>query len=182
MTAVRRPHRYACFAAALICGLCLISRADQDTSALEGKAAPDVSLKTTAGKDFKLSDLKGDVVVLDFWATWCPPCRASLPHLNKIANDKSLAEKGLKVFAVNSQETKAEAQNFADKNSYTFTIPLDDKGAAGKSYMVTGIPTTVIVGRDGVIKSVFIGYGGEESAKQIDEAIEKALKDPKPSK
>jgi len=183
LAAARR--RYTCFAAALLFGVCLVSRAsaaEQDTTALKDKPAPDISLKTTDDKDFKLSELKGDVVLLDFWATWCPPCRKSLPHLDKIATDKSLADKGLKVFAVNSQETKAEATNFAAKNSYTFTMPLDAKGDAGKSYLIVGIPTTVIVGRDGVIKDVFIGFGGEESEKQLDAAIEKALKDPKPQK
>jgi thiol-disulfide isomerase/thioredoxin len=183
--AAARRRSYACFAAALLFGVCLVSNrasADQDTTSLKGKPAPDISLKTTDDKDFKLSELKGDVVVLDFWATWCPPCRKSLPHLNKVANNKELAEKGLKVFAVNSQETKAEAKDFAAKNSYTFTMPLDAKGDAGKSYLVVGIPTTVIVGRDGNIKDVFIGFGGEESEKQLDTAIENALKDPKPQK
>jgi thiol-disulfide isomerase/thioredoxin len=186
VAAASRRRSYACFAAALLFGVCLVSSrasaADQDTTSLKGKPAPDISLKTTDDKDFKLSELKGDVVVLDFWATWCPPCRKSLPHLNKVANNKELAEKGLKVFAVNSQETKAEAKDFASKNNYTFTMPLDAKGDAGKSYLVVGIPTTVIVGRDGSIKDVFIGFGGEESEKQLDAAIENALKDPKPQK
>ena len=83
---------------------------------------------------------------------------------------------------VNSQETRAEAKDFAAKNNFTFTMPLDEKGNAGKAYLVVGIPTTVIVGRDGIIKDVFIGFGGEESEKHLDAAIERALKDPKPAK
>src|SRR5437867_2798145 len=70
----------------------------QDTMSLQGKAAPDLSLKTLDGQDFKLSELKGSVVLMDYWATWCPPCRESLPHINAISQDKELTGKGLKVF------------------------------------------------------------------------------------
>src|SRR6266567_6324367 len=105
---------FICCLAGLVLGLLFApstSRAADDTNALVGKQAPDFALKTLDDKDVKLSDLKGNVVVLDFWATWCPPCRKSLPHLNKVANDKELADKGLKVFAVNCRETKDKVKD-----------------------------------------------------------------------
>jgi thiol-disulfide isomerase/thioredoxin len=163
--------------------LTLPARADDnDTNSLVGKAAKDFTLDTLDGKTVKLSALKGDVVVLDFWATWCGPCQHSLPHLQKLSADKERADKGLKVYAVNDQEKKNVVQAFLNENHYTFTVPLDKDGKVMESYMVQGIPTTVIVGRDGVIAKVFVGYGGEDSAKEIDTAVDDALKAPKLAK
>lgn len=147
--------------------------ADQDTTSLEGKAAPDFSLTTLDGKGVKLSDLKGKVVVLDFWATWCPPCRKSLPHLQKVSADKALADKGLVVWAVNAREAKEKVQKYMDDNKLTFTVPMDPGKTMGE-YKVQGIPTTVIVGRDGNIKNVFVGFG-DGSEKPIDDAVDAAL-------
>ena len=170
--------------AALTAGV-WVSRAvgaeDPDTQTLVGKAAPDFSLETLDGKTVKLSEHKGSVVVVDFWATWCPPCRKSLPHIQEMSADKDLVGKGLKVLAVNAQEEKDKAESFVKKNSYSFTVPLDKEGAAMKEYMVRGIPTTVIVGRDGSIKKVFVGFG-PDSAKEIDEAVAEALKEDAPKK
>src|SRR5271156_5222659 len=87
---------------------------------LKGKTAPDFSLKTLDGKDVKLSDQKGSVVMVDFWATWCPPCRASLPHVQKVSADAALAQKGLKVFAVNDKEDADTVKKFLTDNKYTF--------------------------------------------------------------
>jgi len=157
------------------------ARAGDDTSALEGKPAPDVSLKTLDGKDVKLSDQKGSVVLMDFWATWCPPCRKSLPHVQELSADKELAAKGLKVWAVNAHEQADKVTDFVKKNNYSFSIPMDASGATMKEYMIQGIPTTVIVGRDGNIKKVFIGYG-DDSAEQVKKAVEAALAEPAPGK
>jgi len=151
--------------------------ADEDTTGFEGKAAPDFSLTTLDGKPVKLSDMKGKVVVLDFWATWCPPCRKSLPHLQKVSADKELADKGLVVWAVNAREDKEKVQKYLDDNKLTFTVPMDP-GKTLTDYKVQGIPTTVIVGRDGNVKNVFVGFG-EGSEKPIDDAITAALGDKK---
>lgn len=150
-----------------------------DTSSLKGKPAPDLSLNNLDKSKFKLSSLKGSVVVLDYWATWCPPCRESLPHINSLAADKELAEKGLKVFAINSKEKLATVQDFVKENNYTFPVPLDPTGQFGKLYKVVGIPTTVIVGRDGKIRDVFIGFE-EKMVAEMKTAIDAALAEPAP--
>jgi peroxiredoxin len=160
---------------ALGLGLSLTARGDDgDTSSLVGKAAPDFALKTVDGQDFKLSDQKGKVVILDFWATWCPPCRKSLPHVQSVSQDKALAAKNVVVWAVNVRESADDVNKFLQDNHYTFKVALDAAGSAGSSYKVTGIPTTVIIGTDGVIKNVFIGFG-DDSAKQIDDAIQQVV-------
>ncbi len=145
-----------------------------DTMELSGQPAPEIALKTLAGKEVKLSDQKGKVVMVDMWATWCPPCRASLPHVQEVATNKALAEKGLVVWAVNQRENPAKVKAFLAKNKYDFTVLMDAHGQAARAYGVRGIPTTVIIGRDGKVANVFIGFG-QGSAQAIDAALEKAL-------
>ena len=142
---------------------------------LKGQAAPDFSLKTLDDKEVKLSELKGDVVVVDFWATWCPPCRASLPHIQKLAADKKMAEQGLKVLVVNAREGKDKIEPFMKQNSYSFTVPMDKDGSILQKYMVRGIPTTVVIGRDGKVREVFVGFDSSEGGKGVDKAVEAAL-------
>jgi peroxiredoxin len=146
-----------------------------EPSDLVGKPAPDFTLTTLDGKTVKLSDQKGSVVLLDFWATWCGPCVKALPHVQKLAADKDKADKGLKVWAVNAREENSKIQKFIDDNKYTFGVPIDKSGDVMQSYNVSGIPTTVVVGKDGVVIKTFVGYS-EDNLKQLDEAIETALK------
>ena len=156
-------------------------RAEDDTTSLIGKPAPDFTLQSIDGKTVKLSELKGNVLVLDFWATWCGPCVKSLPHLNEVAHDKPLAEKGLKVYAVNCGDTKAKVEKFLDNHKLQLNVLLDSNDAMQKDYLVNGIPATVIVGRDGAIKKVLIGFEPGQTEKELGAAIAAALKDPKPA-
>jgi peroxiredoxin len=142
---------------------------------LVGKDAPDFTLTTLDGKTVKLSEQKGSVVLLDFWATWCGPCVKALPHVQKLSADKDRAEKGLKVWAVNAREKNPTIQKFIDDNKYTFGVPLDTSGEVMKSYNVSGIPTTVVVGKDGKVAKTFVGYS-DANLKQLDAAIDEALK------
>jgi len=172
-----KTGRLTLVAALALCMLTSTTRVHaQDVKSLEGKPAPDFSLTTLDGKTVTLSEQKGSVVLLDFWATWCGPCVAALPHVQKIAANKELAEKGLKVWAVNVREKNDTIQKFIDQNKYTFGVPIDASGDVLKSYFVSGIPTTIVVGKDGVIAKTFVGFNGEEGAKKLDAAIEEALK------
>jgi len=171
-------------AASALLALTLLLGADAkrpaDTRTLIGNPAPQFALQTTSGKDMALANEKGNVVLLDFWATWCPPCRASLPHLQKIYEDEQLRDKGLRVFGVNQGEDKKTAKEYCDQNNLKFPVPLDKTQAVGKRYLVQGIPTSVVIGRDGKIANVFIGYG-EGLEDKIHEAVDKALDAPKPA-
>src|SRR5262245_53219774 len=89
------------FAVAGCVALVRAQEAPKDTTSLVGAKAPDIAIKSVDGADLKLADLKGKVVLLDFWATWCPPCRVSLPHLQTLSADKKLAKDGLVVWAAN---------------------------------------------------------------------------------
>ena len=140
--------------------------------ALLGKPAPDFTLKGMDGKPVSLGAIKGNVIILDFWATWCGPCTASLPGLNAI--HKELKEQGLQTFAVDLEESKDVVQPVAAKICPDIPVLFDEDSSVAKKYGVNGIPQTVIIGKDGKVKKVIIGGGNEPLIKA---AAEAALKE-----
>lgn len=140
----------------------------------KGDVAGDFELASLDGQMHRLSEERGKVVVVDMWATWCPPCRESLPHLQKLAGNQTYADDGLVVWAVNDQEPPATIAGFMASNHYTFTALVDSHASVLREFGVSGIPTTVVIGRDGTVKDVFVGYG-PQSAVDIDNAVLKAL-------
>lgn len=148
--------------------------ADDDNAAtkLEGKAAPDFKLPGIDGKDVAMTDLKGSVVVLDFWATWCGPCVASLPHLEKIYQDNKAA--GVKIYAVNVDQDKAKVAPFIAEHKLTVPVLLDsEQTGVGEKYGANAIPETVVIGKDGKVKKVFVGFDPEG----LTNAIKAAMKE-----
>ena len=146
---------------------------DEASKALTGKPAPDFKLKGLDDKEVALKDLKGKVVVLDFWATWCGPCVGSLPHIDKIASE--MKEKGVNVFAVNQAEDKELVQGFMKSKGLTVPVLLDSDSKVGESYKANAIPETVVIGKDGIVRKVFVGAGPDTETK-LREAIEEAVK------
>jgi peroxiredoxin len=145
-----------------------------EASALEGKPAPAFAIKNLEGKTVSLKDLKGKVVVLDMWATWCPPCRASLPHLDKLYEETK--DKGVTIYAVNLQEDKDDIQNFIKQTNLKTPVLMDSDGAVAQAYKANAIPQTIVIGKDGNVARVFVGFSGEASAKDLKAAVEKAMK------
>jgi len=141
-------------------------------TALVGKDAPDFKLNGMDGKPVVMKDQRGSVVVLDFWATWCGPCRQSLPGLNALYKEKR--EKGMKAFAVDLEEPKETIQPVAAKLIPDLPVLLDEKSEVSKLYGVSGIPQTVVVGKDGRVKKVLVGSGNEAN---IRAAVEAALRE-----
>ena len=127
------------------------------------KPAPDFELKKLDRTLVKLSDLRGRVVVLDFWATWCGPCVASLPKITELGVEYRGAD--VDVIAVNIEQTGAEVRSFLDRAKIAPTVVLDSDGAVARAYQAQAIPQTVIIDRDGKIKFVIVGGGGTAETK-----------------
>lgn len=124
--------------------------------ASKGKPAPDFVLRTSDGGILRLSDLRGQPVVLNFWATWCGPCRAEMPELQTVS--EQLRELGLVVVAVNVQESRGKVAEWRDQFGLTFPVVLDLTGKVSKEYLrVSALPTTLFVGRDGTVLSIHRG-------------------------
>jgi cytochrome c biogenesis protein CcmG, thiol:disulfide interchange protein DsbE len=123
----------------------------------QGFLAPDFELKTTTGETIKLSNLRGQAVLVNLWATWCPPCRAEMPAIEKIYNEYK--DKGLVILAVNMtyQDTFSNIAPFVDEYGLTFPILLDKTGSVGPAYQLRSLPSSFFIGRDGIISEVVIG-------------------------
>jgi thiol-disulfide isomerase/thioredoxin len=134
--------------------------AGETESELVGKPAPPFTLKGVRGSTVSLASYKGKVVLLDFWATWCRPCRIEMPRVDALY--KEFKPKGLVVFGVNYAEDPATVKGFLASNPYSMPILLDVKGEVGRRYKADGIPTLVVIGRDGKVSSYFTGVREEE--------------------
>ena len=145
-------------AAALV--LCLVALAAQ---AIEvGQPAPDIDLPGLTGATGaqKLSDLKGKLVYLDFWASWCGPCRQSFPWMNDM--QRKYGAKGLQILGVNLDAKRSDADQFLAQNPAQFALAFDGKGEAPKKVGVKGMPTSVLIGADGKVIFVHQGFKDEE--------------------
>jgi peroxiredoxin len=123
---------------------------------LVGKMAPDFQLKDLDGKDVSLASLRGKIVVLDFWATWCPPCVKSLPIVSEVT--ASLKDRGVLFYAVNLREKPEQISTFQKDKELAFPVLLDADGAIATLYQAKGIPQSVLIDKDGKIQAIHVGY------------------------
>jgi peroxiredoxin len=137
-------------------------------SPLVGKPAPNVDLELLDGGRFKLGDCRGQIVILDFWATWCGPCLQSLPHVVEIADE--FRDQGVRFVAVNLEEPAAQINACLARHDLTMTVALDKTGAVAAAYEASAIPQTVVIDKDGTIARLFVG-GGTQVTKELREVL-----------
>jgi peroxiredoxin len=135
-----------------------------------GMEAPDFTLSDPSGKPVRLRDLRGQVVVVDFWATWCGPCRALMPQIQKM--NEGLAARGLTILGLDVGEDAATVAKFAKTQSYTFRLLLDAEPEVTSRYFVQAYPTTFVIDRAGRI--VFRDMGSGKPT-ELQAAVQKAL-------
>ena len=145
-------------------GWTFISRAPMDQTAelvsspRVGFLAPDFSLERLGGGDLiTLSDLRGKVILVNIWASWCPPCREEMPAINRVYQEYE--SQGFEVLAVNTtyQDNEEDAAAFAQNLGLTFPILLDRTGEIRQLYLLRGLPSSYFIDREGIIRSVVVG-------------------------
>lgn len=123
----------------------------------EGSAAPDFELKTLSGDSMSLSSVKGKKVIINFWATWCPPCRSEMPDMQKIQDEHKDDVVVLAVNLTNSESSVDTVKSFVDELELTFPVLLDEKGKINNQFEVLSYPTSYFVDENGVIQTKFVG-------------------------
>lgn len=178
---MNRPQRITFYILILIAGASwIILSADTGAGISAGSApqtgflAPDFTLKTAQGETYTLSDQKGQAVLVNIWATWCPPCEAEMPAIEKMYQEYK--EQGFVVLAVNStfQDDPFDITPFAEEHGLTFPILLDETGDISRSYQVRSLPSSFFIDQQGIITEVVIG--GPMSEALLRARIEEALK------
>lgn len=137
-----------------------------------GESAPDFTLTTLSGEQLSLSDLRGKKVILNFWATWCGPCRAEMPDMQKFYESH---QDEVEILAVNVTESEASAENvdlFVEDYGLTFPILLDEKSQVVTTYQALTIPTSYLIDSNGVIQNRMIGPMNYDWMKQATAAME----------
>lgn len=127
----------------------------QGPAGLAGQSAPVFDLKDDRGRSVSLAQYRGRVVLMNLWASWCPPCRAEMPDLQRLS--QAFRGRGLVIVGVNEGESPQQARAFAAALHITFPIWIDEQQRYGRVYTALGMPTTVIVGRDGTVVRGFDG-------------------------
>jgi peroxiredoxin len=138
----------------------------------KGNIAPDFTLFSLDGKAMKLSELKGKKVILNFWATWCPPCKAEMPHMQSFYEEEK--DHHVIILAVNlttSEKNKANVEKFVKENGITFPVLLDSQGEIGNVYQAFTIPTSYVIDSNGVIQQKIIGPISKEMMKDMISSI-----------
>lgn len=137
-----------------------------------GKPAPDFSLQTLDGRTVRLSDLKGKVVFVNLWATWCPPCREEMPSMVRLYN--FMRTRGVEILAVSEDTDREALRKFVERNAVTFPVLLDEGKRVYNLYRATGVPETHLIDRNGVLRSSTIGafdWTGAELVRTVEALV-----------
>jgi len=130
---------------------------------LAAQPAPNLNLKTLENSNLKISDLKGDVVYVDFWATWCPPCRQSFPWMEEMYQRYS--DLGFKVVAISLDNKREVIDQFLKTMKVNFTIAHDPSGESANEFKVKGMPSSYLIDRKGNIHMTHLGFNDRDKEK-----------------
>lgn len=138
-----------------------------------GEVAADFRLEDLDGNSVALSDFSGSPVLLNFWASWCTPCRDEMPLLETVYNDSKWRETGLVVLTINVGESRPTVKDFVEEFGISFSVLLDTERNVFRQYFVRGVPTTYFIDTKGIIQHVTIGAFAdvEEIEKNLDKII-----------
>ena len=139
---------------ALVCGA--FAASSLASSGLEGQTAPDFALKSSTGENLRLSEYRGDVVMINFWATWCGPCRQEMPLLDELYNRYQRV--GFNLLGVNIDDDSGRAMQMAEELGIDFPVLFDARKEVSRLYDVEAMPVTVLVDREGRVRYVHHGY------------------------
>lgn len=126
------------------------------SSGLEGQTAPDFALKSSTGENMRLSEYRGDVVMVNFWATWCGPCRQEMPLLDELYQRYSRV--GFNLLGVNIDDDSRRAMQMIEELGVNFPVLFDARKRVSELYDVDAMPVTVIIDREGTVRYVHQGY------------------------
>ena len=136
-------------------------------SGLAGQPAPDFALKSSTGENMRLSEYRGDVVMINFWATWCGPCRQEMPLLDELYTRYERV--GFSLLGVNIDDDSRRAMDMISELGVNFPVLFDDRKEVSKLYQVDAMPVTVLVDREGNVRHVHHGYKPGYEQKYLDE-------------
>lgn len=126
------------------------------SSGLTGEPAPDFALKSSSGQNLRLSEYRGDVVMINFWATWCGPCRQEMPLLEELYSRYQRV--GFNLLGVNIDDDSSRAMDMIDELGVSFPVLFDSRKEVSRLYQVEAMPVTIIVDRAGNVRHVHQGY------------------------
>jgi peroxiredoxin len=126
------------------------------SSGLAGQQAPDFVLKSATGTNLRLSEYRGNVVMINFWATWCGPCRQEMPLLNDLYSRYERV--GFSLLGVNIDDDSGRAMQMAEELGVSFPVLFDERKEVSRLYQVEAMPVTVLVDREGQVRHVHLGY------------------------
>lgn len=154
--------------AALICAALMAIGAAVHAAA--AAAAPNITIVDAGGNTQRLSDLAGKVVLIDFWASWCIPCRTSFPAIDAL--QRELGPKGLVVIALNVDEQRKNADAFLAERPHVMRVAFDQKGQAAQAFSLQAMPSAVVIDRTGRIRYTHMGYTDKTVAQYRAEVLE----------
>lgn len=127
-----------------------------------GQPAPSIEGKTPDNRDFSLNSIKGKIIIINFWASWCPPCRKELPYFAELYNELKI--KGVEIVAVNIDTTLSKAEKFLSSLDIPFTVVLDPKQEIVTQYRPPAMPTSYIIDREGIVRYIHEGYSKKDQS------------------